>query len=725
MGVPLPPGWYALKGRLEAIEGEFVLPSVCFHYVRRSALTEVECLLPDRDASGRFDMLVMFFEEVESLEFLPGTDPVRFRLTEFALQRVSRLTALRTMLAGPTGAQRKGRAGRALKWGRTLTTRGMKRATDELLTDYRNRSRPAGISEYEAWTRKYNSFSPTALDSFTTRAHALADRGPPILLLMPVADVSGRLLRGCLDSVLAQAWQRWELRAVVSVHMAPDVAAVVAEYAARDPRIDIVQLDRGGDEASVLGLSAAPGAFVALMEPDAELRPHALLRIVEHAVADPDLAFIYSDEDKIDLDGRRRDPDFKPDWNPDLLCSRDYLGHLTAISALLVQEVDGFHGRIEVSAGHDLALRCSERLAPHRICHIPEVLYHGRAVPADGAADRAATAARAVAAHLERVGSGATAEVSDAARGFVRVRWKLPSPAPKISLIIPTRDRLRVLRMCVESVLRNSTYPDFELVVVDNQSSERAALDYLRELATRERVRVLHFDAPFNYSSINNWAARQCTGQLLGLVNNDIEVITPGWMEEMAGFAVRADVGAVGAMLYYPGDTIQHAGMVLGLHGVAGHVFAGMPRGSAGYAGRARVAQNVSAVTGACMLVRRDLFDAVGGLDERLPIEFNDVDFCLRLRERGYRNVWTPFAEMCHHESASRAIDDPLARRARNAGVALMLERWGDALRDDPAYNPNLSLESLDCGLAFPPRSRAPSTPTDPVRGRGGRRPSA
>ncbi|HET7161162.1 MAG TPA: glycosyltransferase family 2 protein [Rhodanobacteraceae bacterium] len=280
-------------------------------------------------------------------------------------------------------------------------------------------------------------------------------------------------------------------------------------------------------------------------------------------------------------------------------------------------------------------------------------------------------------------------------------------------MIIPTRDRVDVLRRCVESILARSTYADFELVVVDNGSRDHRTLDYLQALAGDERVRLLRYGAPFNFSAINNWAARQCTGQLLALVNNDVEVISPDWLEEMAGFAVRPDVGAVGAMLYYPDNTIQHAGMLLGIGGVAGHVYVGKPRGHHGYHGRALVAQNLSAVTGACLMVRRELFEAVGGLDERLPVEFNDVDFCLRLGRHGYRNVWTPFAELYHHESASRALEDISAMRMRGDGIAYMLSRWQGLLHDDPAYNPNLSLQSLDFELAFPPRVKPSVTDID------------
>src|SRR5690606_24899046 len=283
--------------------------------------------------------------------------------------------------------------------------------------------------------------------------------------------------------------------------------------------------------------------------------------------------------------------------------------------------------------------------------------------------------------------------------------WPLPATPPKVSLIIPTRDKVELLRMCVESIFSKTTYPDFEVVVVDNQSSDPDALAYLAELEELERVRVLRYDAPFNYSVINNWAVSQCDGEVIGLVNNDIEVISPGWLEEMVSQAIRPGIGAVGAMLYYPNDTIQHAGVVLGVHGVAAHLYCGMPRGYPGHGGRALVTQSLSAVTAACLVVRREVFEQVGGLDEQLQVAFNDIDFCLRVRQAGYRNLWTPFAELYHHESASRGKEDTDEKKERFLGeVRCMQKRWDSALLEDPAYNLNLSLSSLCCEPAIPPR---------------------
>jgi len=393
-----------------------------------------------------------------------------------------------------------------------------------------------------------------------------------------------------------------------------------------------------------------------------------------------------------------------------LLLGQNYVCHLTVLRTSLARAVGGFRVGFEGSQDHDLVLRCSRQLSPERIRHIPKVLYHWRAIPGSTALRREAkdyageAGARAVQEHVRH--ESQTARVEELEHGHYRVRWPLPDPVPRVSLIVPTRDRPELLRGCVESLLSRTDYPDFELLLVDNGSREPEALALLAEYERRGRVRVLRDDSPFNYSSLNNRAAREATGSVLALVNNDIEVITPDWLLEMVGQAMRPGVGAVGAMLLYPDETIQHAGVVLGLGGIANHAWAGEPAGIGGHGGRARVAQAMSAVTGACLVVRKALYLQVGGLDEHLQVAFNDIDFCLRLGEAGYRCVWTPFARLYHHESATRGADADGEKRTRFLReIALMQERWGTRLERDPAYNPNFTLTGPSFELADPPRA--------------------
>src|SRR5690606_26085614 len=309
---------------------------------------------------------------------------------------------------------------------------------------------------------------------------------------------------------------------------------------------------------------------------------------------------------------------------------------------------------MEGSQDHDLFLRCTAGLPANAIRHVPKVLYHWRAIAGStalerGAKDYAAEAGlRAVASALHA--RSPEAVVEPLAHGHYRVRWPLPSPQPSIAIIVPTRDRVELLRQCVESVLGKTRYENFELVVVDNGSRDAGALAYLESLRGRARVRVLRDDAPFNFSALNNLAVAHCGTDLLCLLNNDVEVVDGDWLREMASQAWRPEIGAVGALLLYADDSIQHAGVFLGLGGVANHAYAHQPWGVPGHGARALVAQELSAVTGACLVVRRKAYLEVGGLDEELQVAFNDIDFCLRLREAGYRNLWTPFARLYHHE---------------------------------------------------------------------------
>lgn len=712
LGQPLPGGWYWLTGKLSTTD---TAGAPCLYPAYAAGRDgDAQIVLPDPDADGRINALVLFKHDVTRLRFCPVQGAVRFALHGFSLRRVGRLSALSRMLL-PTARVPGGTATRVVRFTGQVVARGRSRAVDALYRDYRRRLLPEDAGDYAAWVSRFDTLTAGRMQELRGRADALGADAPLISILVPTYQTPERWLRRCIQSVIDQAYPHWQL--CIADDASPDarVMEVLREYAAGDPRIEVTRREANGHiaEASNTALAMAQGSYVGLLDHDDELRPHALLEMAEAIVADPGLALLYSDEDKMDEDGRRFDPYFKPDWNPDLLLSQNYVCHFTVIRADLVRDVGGFRRGFEGSQDHDLFLRCTEELPASRIHHVPRVLYHWRAIEgstalARDAKDYAADAgARAVAGHLERLHPGA--RVESLLHGHYRVRWPLPASPPRVSLVIPTRDRVDLLQTCVDSILENTSYPDYEVVVVDNRSSDPAALEYLARIARNARVRVLRYDAPFNYSAINNWAVGQCDGAVVGLLNNDVEVISPDWLEEMASHALRPGVGAVGAMLYYPDQTIQHAGVVLGVHGVAAHRYVGMPQGYPGHGGRARVAQQLSAVTGACLVVAREAYEQVGGLDEALQVAFNDIDFCLRLGEAGYRTIWTPFAELYHHESASRGSEDTEEKKQRFAReVALMQERWGRRLLADPAYNPNLSLSGTCSELSSPPRARGP-----------------
>ena len=418
---------------------------------------------------------------------------------------------------------------------------------------------------------------------------------------------------------------------------------------------------------------------------------------------------LYSDEDKIDTDGRRSSPYFKCDWNLDLLRSHNMISHFGVFRTKLIRHVGGFRPGFEGSQDYDLALRCIEHLTPQQIVHVPKVLYHWR-VHADSTAldaqakPYAATAGqRAIEEHLSRC--GVQAEVDWIVYGY-RVRYAVPTPAPSVTLIIPTRNRGDLLKRCIDSILRATRYPDYDIDIIDNNSDDPATLTYLADLSTHPNIKVTRDPRPFNFSALNNAAVSRARGRFVVLLNDDTEVISADWLEEMVAVAGQPGVGAVGARLWYPDDRIQHAGIVMGMLTLAGHVHRLYPKGAQGYFGRAALRQSISAVTAACLLVDRRLYQEVGGLNEvDLTVAFNDVDFCLRLVEAGYRNVFTPFADLYHHESASRGQDDQPERIERFLPeVAYMLERWPGIIASDPAYSPNLTLEREDCSLAWPPR---------------------
>jgi glycosyltransferase involved in cell wall biosynthesis len=534
-------------------------------------------------------------------------------------------------------------------------------------------------------------------------------RKPLISVLMPTYNPPAAYLREAIESVVGQLYENWELCIADDASTEPHVKAILEEFRARDPRIKIHYRETNGhiSAASNSALALATGEYVALLDHDDRLAEHALYHAAARINETPEARVLYSDEDKLDETGRRFDPHFKPDWNPDLLRSQNYVSHLGIYATALVRQVGAFRLGYEGSQDYDLLLRCVACCGDEEIVHIPKILYHWRSLAGSTARDagekRYTTDAgiSALQDHFVSLGKKVHVQQGIVANTY-RVRHAIPQPAPLVSLLIPTRDRLDLIRACVESILEKTAYANYEILILDNQSTEPQTLEWFAGVDDGKRVRVLRYDHPFNYSAINNFGVEHARGEIVGLVNNDIEVIGEEWLTEMVSHAQRPEIGCVGAKLYYENDNIQHAGVILGLGGVAGHSHKYFPRKSPGYFYRLHLIQNLSAVTAACMLVRKSVYKEVGGLNEDdLKVAFNDVDFCLRVRVAGYRNLWTPYAELYHHESISRGAEDTPEKQARFAKeVAFMKTNWADALNHDPAYSENLTRDREDFSIA-------------------------
>lgn len=567
-------------------------------------------------------------------------------------------------------------------------------------------------SRYEHWVRLYDSPTSHDLNTQARKSQKLPHR-PTISLLMPVYNAPEPWLARAIESVREQSYPFWELCIADDASTQPHVRTLLEREAKADPRIKVVYRTANGHiaAASNSALELATGEFVACLDHDDELAPNALFHCAELLARHRDAEVVYSDEDKIDEQGRRFDPHFKPDWNPDLLLSQNYLSHLTLYRTRTVRELGGFRVGFEGSQDWDLALRVTEKTEPAKIHHIPRVLYRWRAVAGSTAShlrekSYASTAAgKVLREHLARKNSHASLEMVKGSHW--RIRHPIPDPAPLVTLVIPTRNGRELLATCIESIRAKTRYPNFEFLIADNGSDDPALPAFYEKQKSLGRFSVLPCPGPFNYSAINNRAVKAAAGTLVGLLNNDLEAIHPDWLDEMVAHALRPGIGVVGAKLYYPDMRIQHAGVVTGLGGVAGHAFKKFPRNDPGTPQfRPHVVHNVSAVTAACVVLRKAVFEQAGGLDEEnLKVAFNDVDFCLRVEALGYRNLFTPFAELIHHESASRGAEDSPEKLARFAQeIAYMKSRWGQRLVNDPAYNPNLTLDTEDFAYAFPPR---------------------
>ena len=700
------PGWWLLRWELPVLDGWIVTP--CAYFDFGDGLKEADSVrLREPDRHGVSETICWIRAPIQHLRLDPTARRARFRAGPLRLERLTPAQAEEGMRAGvltgtypPSAPEPRippplPPPGDWLERWRLRLRRHRAAPVTDLEPPPRAESlppRPPPGTEldalfipyvkadllynasYDLWYRKFDPLR----EEMQARA-SLLPADARVLIVWQVQSPEPAMMEDVLAGIRDQVCRQWELRIGVGPRVGAQARDTVTREAASDPRVQVFQNERGQLHRLLQG--DVPALCLVLGERSV-LAPNALCEFLHAFSAEPAAQVLYSDSDTWRGHRLRKDPRMKPDWNPLLFQHHDYIGDTWMV------RTDRLRGVLARTRGASRALAGSvEGLDSHQVIHVPKVLHH---------------------------------DVPGAPHATRRRQSRAPRRGPLVSVVVPTRDCVALLRTCVEGVLSDTRYAPLELIVVDNGSEEAETLDYLRQLEERPRCRVLRDPSPFNFSALVNLGVRAARGEFACLLNNDIEVIRGDWLAQMVRQARHADVAAVGAMLYYPDDTIQHGGVMLGVGGVAGHMHHRVARGDPGYMQRAFHPQELSAVTGACMLVRRSAFDAVGGFDEGLPVAFNDIDFCIRLRLAGWRIVWTPDAELYHHESVSRGREDTPEKHQRFLGeVARMARRWDGVLQTDPAYNPNLTLDGVDFGMSFPPRVHHAQTYRTPVEWRG------
>lgn len=555
---------------------------------------------------------------------------------------------------------------------------------------------------YEDFLKKYG----VKEEELARQRQEVFENGPCFSIAVPLYQTKEKYLREMIESVQAQTYTNWELCLADGSGREHSLQPVVGEYIAKDKRIKYCLLDSNEGIAGNTNeaLKMADGDFVVLTDHDDLLSPEALYQCAKAVQKEPQTDVIYSDEDKVDMSGKKFfEPHFKSDYNIDLLCTMNYICHLFVVRKDVMERAGLFESCYDGAQDHDFILRCTEK-AEH-IVHIPKVLYHWRCHAQSTSENPESklyafeNGCKAVKAHYDRIGIPAEVEQGPF-YGMYRTHY-LWKEQPLVSILIPNKDHAADLKKCMDSIEEKSTYRNFEFIIVENNSTEEETFSYYKEIEKRDNVRVLYYKEDFNYSRINNFGAKEANGEYVLLLNNDTEMIEPDSIKEMLDVCMRPDVGIVGAKLIFEDNTIQHAGVIIGFGGVAGHAFIGQDRDDNGYFSRIISVQDLSAVTAACLMVRRSVFDEVEGLNEEFKVAFNDIDFCLKVRKAGYLVVYNPYAQFYHYESKSRGQEDSADKVARfQQEIGLFGERWGELLEHgDPYYNPNLTLDKADFSL--------------------------
>ncbi len=560
--------------------------------------------------------------------------------------------------------------------------------------------------DYEQWYENHKAL-PEELEK---QKNEKWKRKPLISIVVPVYNTPQVFLRQMIESVQNQSYSEWELCIGNASPENKEMKKILEEYK-NDARIKEVEIpeNKGISQNTNRAMEIASGEWIGLLDHDDLLAPNALYEIAKAVNEHPDAEVIYTDEDKVTTDLKEHfQPHLKPDFNLDLLRSNNYICHFFVASRDLIKRVGGFRPEFNGAQDYDLILRCTEQAK--QIVHIPKILYHWRVHKASTADNPASkmyafdAGKRAIEEHLVRCRTKGTVQHTKDL-GFYRVKYEVCGE-PLVSIIIPNKDQSEALKKCLDSIREKTSYRNYEIIIVENNSEEPETFAFYKKIAG-EKIKIVTWEGEFNYSAINNFGVRHARGDYLLLLNNDVEIINGDWLTEMLSHCQRKEVGIVGAKLYYPDNTIQHAGIIIGIGGVAGSVFVGLPRAFSGYLHKASIQLDLSAVTAACMLVKRSVFEQVGGLEEKLKVAFNDVDFCLRVREKGYLVVYDPYVELYHYESKTRGAEDTKEKIRRfQTEIEYMRSHWiGLLKKGDPYYNCNLSLTKWDYSLKNNQRS--------------------
>ena len=558
--------------------------------------------------------------------------------------------------------------------------------------------------DYPEWV----SLTKTTEEELERQKSVVFDYMPKLSIVIPAYKTPERFLCAMLDSILAQTYKNWEVCVADGSPKGEGVERVLKRYALKDERIRYVILgeNKGISGNTNAAIEMATGDFIVLADHDDTLAPDALFECAKAIEKDPEIDVVYTDEDKLDIDGGELfEPHFKPDFSPDLLTSVNYICHLFVVNHELLLEVGGFREEFDGAQDYDFILRCTEKA--RKICHVPKALYHWRCHQDSTSSNPQSklyafeAGARAVKAHYDRLGIKVESVEKGIDYGIYHTTFEITG-SPLVSVIIPNKDHSTDLDLCMRSIIEKSTYQNLEFIVVENNSTDPATFAYYEKIQNEfDFVHVVTWEREFNYSAINNFGVTHAKGEFLLFLNNDTELIQPESMKEMLGYCQREDVGVTGVRLLYSDDTIQHAGVVVGFGGIAGHTFIGLHKAESSYFNQAMCARNYSAVTAACMMSKRSLFDQVGGFSEDLAVAFNDIDYCMKIRSLNKLVVYVPYAQFYHYESKSRGLEDTPEKVERfNREIKKFSVKWPEILRDgDPYYNPNLTLRKSNFAL--------------------------